>query len=136
MRALFLLQFLLTAGAVGWLWHRQSAEHGHAAAAGDVAVRSWEKAESTTKAQRQLDADVTTALRDQDIEWGDDLAMLCSTLEVLVRMTPGRATVPADGRKVCPGIEPQTSGALSDDRRGARLKASVGRKAAAGGGAR
>lgn len=137
MRALFLLQFILTAGSIGWVLHRQTAEHDHARAAGDVAVRAHGQVLATTHAQAQLDADVTTALRDQDVEWGEDLQRLCSTLAVLVRMTPGRAQLPAEGRAVCPGVEPLTSGALFDgDRRGARNWTSVGRDAAAGGGGR
>ncbi len=40
------------------------------------------------------------------------LERLCSTLAILIRVTPGRADLPADGRAVCPGIGKRTSAAL------------------------
>ena len=110
MRALFLLQFLLTAGSVGWALHRQTQEHSHSTTSHAAAIAANDNAMTVSRWQASLAAEVTTVLGDADTEMRRLVAGLCEGLYVLARTVPNRTDVPAAARRVCPGLPEQTAG--------------------------
>ena len=110
MRALFLLQFLLTAGSVGWALHRQTQEHDHATTSHAAAIAANENAMTVSRWQATLAADVHSSIGDADTEMRRLVAGLCEGLYALARTVPNRTDVPAAARRVCPGLPAETAG--------------------------
>ena len=111
MRSLFLLQFLLTAAAIGWVVHAQRQEHAHYTAVGETAVKAAANASLVAGWQASFAADVTSSMGTHRLELDRRMAGLCAAVYTLTRVVPGRVAMVREAMEACPGLPVETAGA-------------------------